>query len=646
MDNSTEMNLVPRVSMLGLNSKVVRTYSLGVKFKGTRMERREQEKEANQRVKGLQVRQEDMIFDRNTIRTSLNIARQLPKQDSKFAPAIIQETTKNYANIGNSAYYMLHVAAKGTVDREKKVSDLFDIIDKWKMQAIEWIVFGRSPRVETALQYKWKVKRIYAINFLYSTRRQIDKLTPSHLKFNNLLPFLSEDDLQIAIEQFYNQKDREMSLSTLLPKQKSFLSNLELLSNNKDIIAPLLQTWLYSSQKSRWRSLKILSIEIAKILDQENRVLFSALRSIIVSALFSEIGKTALKIIKNSDPENCVSPPFKRKKKGRMPIILLMKKDYVVIRPGNAQKMTELALKDGSFDLGFPLKGFPRIEGSLIFPKKVYEYIKNGAKIKVLQIKHGLAPSYKLRVSVILEGSFKMFLSTKLTKELCKRVKTKPTEVLGLDLNRLSDYMLVFSNNIPLPKQLKFLIKRYHDLNSRLIPQMSNSLKVKGRERDPHKFLKTKGELNRLYNKKKKILSEIKHYVPYFVAAVLIKSKSSFLCIEDLNFNPQRKKKSLAKAFYSMPDEIDIFEKAVLIASKISGKKIKLIKINPRGTSSFHYRCKGRLSREQYYYDNALCAKCGNMIDAHKNAAQNIREKGEKLLQSTNYPSSHARVTV
>ncbi len=95
-----------------------------------------------------------------------------------------------------------------------------------------------------------------------------------------------------------------------------------------------------------------------------------------------------------------------------------------------------------------------------------------------------------------------------------------------------------------------------------------------------------------------------------------------------------------------MPDDLDIFEKAVLIASKISGRQIKLIQINPSSTSIYHYKCKGRLSREQYHYDNALCTKCGNIINTHFNAAQNIRDKGEKFLKSINYPFSHARVTV
>ena len=126
---------------------------------------------------------------------------------------------------------------------------------------------------------------------------------------------------------------------------------------------------------------------------------------------------------------------------------------------------------------------------------------------------------------------------------------------------------------------------------------------------------------------------------------MLIKSGSCYLCIENLEFDPRGKKGALGKAFYSMPDEIDIFEKAILIATKISGRIIRLIKVPPQGTSTYHFQCRGILDRTNHYYDKALCKKCGDYVDTHHNAARNIKDKGEQLLQSLNRPSSHARVT-
>ena len=78
---------------------VVRTYKMGIRFEGNRKERRAQEKEANQRVKGLQFQQEKIIHDKNAINAAMGIARMFPNKQSKLAIRAIQETTKNYSNI-------------------------------------------------------------------------------------------------------------------------------------------------------------------------------------------------------------------------------------------------------------------------------------------------------------------------------------------------------------------------------------------------------------------------------------------------------------------------------------------------------------------------------------------------------------------
>jgi len=95
---------------------------MGIRFEGTKEKKRTQEKEANLRVKGLQIQQDDIYHDESAITTALNIARTQPKQQSKFAVKAIQKAKQNYSNIADSAYYWLYLASKGTVDREKKVA--------------------------------------------------------------------------------------------------------------------------------------------------------------------------------------------------------------------------------------------------------------------------------------------------------------------------------------------------------------------------------------------------------------------------------------------------------------------------------------------------------------------------------------------
>ena len=61
------------------------SYVSGIRFDGTKEDRRIQEKEANLRVKGLQIQQDDIYHDKSAIETALNIARTQPNQQSKFA---------------------------------------------------------------------------------------------------------------------------------------------------------------------------------------------------------------------------------------------------------------------------------------------------------------------------------------------------------------------------------------------------------------------------------------------------------------------------------------------------------------------------------------------------------------------------------
>ncbi|MCG3254909.1 MAG: hypothetical protein KAU62_02390, partial [Candidatus Heimdallarchaeota archaeon] len=90
---------------------VTRTYQMGVRFEGTREDRRKDEKEANQRIKGLQVQQEDIIRDKKAINAAMVLARTDPNLSAKMGASSISKITRNSRNITRSAYYWLFVAA-------------------------------------------------------------------------------------------------------------------------------------------------------------------------------------------------------------------------------------------------------------------------------------------------------------------------------------------------------------------------------------------------------------------------------------------------------------------------------------------------------------------------------------------------------
>ncbi len=623
---------------------VTRTYQMGVRFEGTREKRRIQEKEANQRVKGLQVRQEDLIHDKKAINAALSIARNEPKMPNMVGLTNIKRITKKSPSIADSAYTYLFLAAKGTVTLERKVEVFFDLMSNWKEQAIEWYIFGRSPRIESILIYRWKVKRLYVINVLTSTRRQIDKFCNQRLKFNTMLPLLAQKEFERAIQKCNKSKCLELTSKPINSKTNVFLENLRLLALKADIVAPLLTSWNNTVHPSRWKSLKFLSKRIAESIGEKNRRLFSALRAIVIFALYSTLEKTVIEIIQKTHPTKIVHPPFRKKKKGRLPIQLIMCPKHVVLRPGSSKVMTELARKDGYFELGFVLRGFPRITCKLIFSKKILEYLNKGARIRSLLIRSNSSPSYKVRVSVIIEGTPSKFLSTKLLKQLSKKGSTKKVKSIGVDINRVSEHMIALSNKEPLSKNLLLLARKYNKLSNVIIPQLSYSLTNKGKKKDTRGYVKTKGELYRVYRRRKNILEEIKNFATHFIAAEIVKNKSNLLCVEDFQIDPRGKRGALAKAIYNMPDNQEIFEKAVLLASSILGYKVKLVYVNPRGTSTKHNGCGGKVERKIGSYDIAKCKKCGKMVNTHINAAKNVKDKGEQLLKS-NSPSPHTRGT-
>lgn len=622
---------------------VIRTYHMGVKFHGSKEDKRIQEIEANQRIKGLQVQQEDIAFNRLAKKTAMDLARKYPRAEAKRVPSEISKTTKNSRNITKSAYYWLFVAAKGAYDREKKVADFFNYLLQNHDQALEWAIFGRSPRAELYFTKKWKASRLYVINLINRTRRQIDKFCPPQLKFNTKLPLLTQKEIEGAIQKCNKYMSMQLTTPDMTNQAQTFVNTLRLLAINTSIVAPHLTAWNNLEHTSRWRSIRLLNKTIAEAIGKPHRVLFSALRTIIVFALFPDIGKTAIKLIKSTRPEEVVNPPFHKKKKGRIPIILLMKDRLVVMRPGNSEHMTFLAKANGEFDIGFLLKDHPRITATLVISKKVLRYLANGARIRVLYIRSSPAPSYKVRVAVVLEGPVEVFLSTKLTKQFAKRMRPPKEDEIGLDVNRIGKHMLALSNGVKLAKEFDLLIEKYQELTKKTIPEMHHNLTMKGQKKKSNAYIKAKGELARIYQRKFRIKKEIFNMIPHFLASVMIKSKCKTFFVEDLEIDQRGRKGALAIAISSMPKNMQMIEKAVQLASNVLGYEVKLVKVDARGTSRKHNICGGTIERTLKRYDRAKCRKCGKTIDTHINSAKNVRDKGVELLRLKTHPSTHTR---
>ena len=120
-----------------------------------------------------------------------------------------------------------------------------------------------------------------------------------------------------------------------------------------------------------------------------------------------------------------------------------------------------------------------------------------------------------------------------------------------------------------------------------------------------------------------------------------MKKQCKVLKIERLTADPTGTKGTLAKAIYTMPDSLFIYKKAVWLASLELGYEVQLKTVNPYQTSAIHNNCGGSITRQKGQYDFAPCTKCGQQINTHFNAAQNIASLKGTLLPLDPFPSSH-----
>jgi len=147
-----------------------------------------------------------------------------------------------------------------------------------------------------------------------------------------------------------------------------------------------------------------------------------------------------------------VAKPYKKQRKKLAPVNLIMGSKYVITRPGNGELLTQLALQDQRFTLGIkdPDRGGRIIHGDVVIHKRLLRMLKKGASISSLSIRSGDAPGCKIVVTIHLEGLQEMFLSSEFLREY-PNLKLKQSDTIGLDVNRVGPYVLVFSQKIDVP---------------------------------------------------------------------------------------------------------------------------------------------------------------------------------------------------
>ncbi|MFX0182842.1 MAG: hypothetical protein ACFE95_07150 [Candidatus Hodarchaeota archaeon] len=388
------------------------------------------------------------------------------------------------------------------------------------------------------------------------------------------------------------------------------------------------------------------------------------MRGCLVSALspLYQEAETVKKLLASQTicAEQLIAKPFRKKPTKRrtlIPLSLLMGSKYVIGLPGSSTVMTELADKQGGFVISIwpPRRKKEALVAQLRFHRRIREMITNGARLILLVLRSTAGPSGKILVDIVLEGQYWMFLSKRHFQKSTIEVQLpmKQVEGIGLDINHVGPDMLAYSEKMTLPADVRSTIRHYLHLEEVLKKlQHRRSVFANQCEKSPSVLTQThydklQQELSFVYARRARLLKELHRQSCTVTTQVLLLSKSPVLCVEDLQLVARGTRGTLVKAILSMPDDIDLYERSILLVFYLTGAVVTLRRVDPRYTSQgVHVGCPvapiGQVLRSRNNYDNALCSTCGSSVNTHLNAACLIRDKGLSLPITPPSPSLSA----
>ena len=194
-----------------LQASVTRTYTTGLRLEGTtRKDRRTKEQQANTIVRDLQ-KQIGKKITQNRMDEALDFVREQKNHSGTKGAANLAKLFNDRSNLGQVAYMTMLAAAKGTLDREKKIQAFVNRLEEESKAAIEWLVFGRSPYLEWSLQYQLTIAYDYSRNLIHSARRTVDQYLPEEYQLAHSLPPLSKPTLVTATKQYHASITQQFS---------------------------------------------------------------------------------------------------------------------------------------------------------------------------------------------------------------------------------------------------------------------------------------------------------------------------------------------------------------------------------------------------------------------------------------------------
>jgi hypothetical protein len=482
-----------------LTDPVMRTFDVGIRFlSNDRKIRRELEIEANAIIKELQEQAFSRITPQSTT-IALQSVREHPEWKGVQGVARLAESLNDRQNLSQCSYLHLLSRCETTIKTEQKAQFFINLLESHPREALAWLTLGREPYLERRLQNYYKVNRKYTRDLVHGFRNRFDTFLSEAYKLRDIIPVISSTELELAAKKFFDTIIESFnSLESLSVNQKMYINKIQLFKSRLtpicEFIVQYLTRWHQPTQSDKiptsfWKLLKQLSPALRDFLKQTYEIkryrrkdaYFSLLRNVVITAFvpYFQIENTQQSIVtelivsQQLIPEHVVTPPYEKTRLKssfyhRLPLSLNMGALYVLRRQGNKQKITKDALEHGTIPLLIKpddrrISWKDAIPCEIRVHKKIQTFLKRGAKINMLVLYAGNAPQYKIRVQLILSGQYQYFLSDTAIRQLQSFLPQFQALIaaLGLDINRIGEYMLAFSEEISLPDELLLLCNRY-----------------------------------------------------------------------------------------------------------------------------------------------------------------------------------------
>jgi hypothetical protein len=648
---------------------VQRTYRTALQYPTSEPYTKKQWKQAvAQRIKALCQQLTQLCETHAEQSTHLFQAGEITRQGTQGAAQLAKEVGDR-SNLGQSAFLTLTAANQAYLDTCIKLTELKAFFREYPASWMEFLLFGRSPFAETSLAYRWRVKRQYSRNLLVSIRRKVDAVLPPSLHLTALFPVVAPSAWRTACQtklaelaqvlKKHQQQNRPVS------KLQTFTRKITRLATAQEVVVPLLNSVSFTLG---WRSLKPTVHQLATALKGRSRQYFSAIRCLLSlaaqvpgHALAGPLQEIRVDIL---TPAQCLAPPFKgqryaarkepttpvsaanRARRPLQPLNLVMGAKYVLPRPGNATCLTTLMKQDGYFPLEIPQclntpgkKRKQKITVHIPATHKMQDILQQGVTIQLLRVLPPQGPSQKVCVDITFEGPLTAFTAVRhlqnppnKTDRLNKPTEGQQTQRVGLDINRISPYILAFYPSQALSSELLQMCHHYQQTRSSL-KQLQRALSAREKLGLGAQQRKLRQEMSLLYRRQGHLRNAIHARCSVETDRVLQRTRASELVLEQLAVDPKGTRKALATAIYSMPDEGVIYLRALQNLQALNPPQVvELLELNPRGTSQTHVRCGGHLPRTAGSYDVCRCKKCGKQVNTHENAAEALVLKANNLI--------------